>query len=79
MQTKQLERYTDYLMASRGKTTATDSAASLEDEISHNQVTRFLSEEDTTLPKELWLGVEATVHEIESEDTFFDDTIQEKA
>jgi len=80
MKSKQLELYTDYLIASRGQTTATGLAAVLEGEISHDQVTRFLSEDDYT-SKDLWLGVKATVREIERDDAclIFDDTIQEKA
>ncbi len=67
MKTKQLEFYIDNLIASRGQTTATGLAAELEDEISHDQVTRFLSEGGST-SKDLWLGVKATVREIEQDD-----------
>ena len=80
MKAKQLELYTDYLIARRGQTTATGLAAVLEDEISHAQVTRFLSEGDST-SEDLWLGVKGTVREIEQDEAcvLFDDTIQEKA
>jgi Pyruvate/2-oxoacid:ferredoxin oxidoreductase delta subunit len=55
-------------------------AAVLEDEISHDQVRWFLSEDDST-SKDLWLGVKAAVREIERDDAclIFDDMIQEKA
>jgi len=51
----------------------------VEGQISHDQITRFLSEEEHT-SKELWLQVKATVRKVERADgvLIFDDTIQEK-
>jgi len=51
----------------------------LDGEMSHDQVTRFLSERAYG-SKELWLEVKKTVRQIEREDgcLIFDDTIQEK-
>jgi hypothetical protein len=49
------------------------------DSISHDPVTRFLSERDDN-SKDLWLQVKSTIREIEQPDAvlIFDDTIQEK-
>ena len=74
-----LELYTDYLIASFGKTTATGLSEILDKEISHDKITRFLSKEDYT-SKELWKIVKKDVRAIEEEDgvLIFDDTVQEK-
>jgi len=74
-----LELYTDYLLSSFGQTTATGLAALLDNTVSHDKVTRFLSGSDLGSP-ELWLLVKPTVRATESEDgvLIFDDTIQEK-
>jgi len=79
MKTEYLELYTDYLIASFGKTTATGLSAMLDGEISHDKITRFLSKEDYT-SKELWKIVKKDVREIEDEEgvLIFDDTVQEK-
>jgi len=53
MNKKYLELYTDYLIASFGKTTATGLSEILDGEISHDKITRFLSKEDYT-SKELY-------------------------
>lgn len=52
----------------------------LEGDMSHDQVTRFISAWEYT-SKELWGEVKTTVRQIETEDgcLIFDDTIQEKA
>ncbi|MDQ7058177.1 MAG: transposase, partial [Ghiorsea sp.] len=49
-------------------------------QISHDQVTRFLSKKDYT-SKDLWQGLKKDVRQIESESgvLIFDDTVQEKA
>jgi len=75
-----LDLYTDYLLSSFGATTATGLSAMVEGEVSHAQVTRFLSAQEYT-SKELWLQVKRVVRTIEREDgvLIFDDTIQEKA
>jgi hypothetical protein len=80
MKRQDLELYTDYLIASSGQATATGLSAVLDHEISHDQVTRFLSEREYT-SQDLWLEVKKTVREVESEEgcLIFDDTVQEKA
>ena len=80
MKLKELELYTDFLIATCGKATATGLADALDQEVSHDQVTRFLSAREYT-SQDLWLGVKTTVRQIEQEDAclIFDDTIQEKA
>ena len=74
-----LELYTDYLISTFGSATATGLASMVSDTVSHDQVTRFLSERDYT-SRDLWLQVKSTVREIEQADAvlIFDDTIQEK-
>jgi hypothetical protein len=80
MKLKELELYTDFLIATCGKATATGLADALDQEISHDQVTRFLSAREYT-SQDLWLNVKQSVRKIESQDAclIFDDTIQEKA
>ena len=80
MKKEKLELYTDYLISNNGYATATGLSAMLDGEVSHDQVTRFLSERDYT-SKDLWRQVKSTVRQIEREDgcLIFDDTIQEKA
>lgn len=51
-----LDIYSDYLLASFSYTTATGSSRLTEGEISHDQVTRFLSSKMKT-SKDLWLLV----------------------
>jgi len=79
MDTTLLDLYTDYLLSTFGYATATGLERMVDGEVSHDQVTRFLSKEAYT-SKDLWLQVKATVREIEQEDglLIFDDTIQEK-
>jgi len=74
-----LELYTDYLISSFGQTTATRLSEILDNEISHDRITRFLSMSETG-SKELWNLVKKTVRKVESEEgvLIFDDTIQEK-
>jgi hypothetical protein len=74
-----LELYSDYLLSSFGPTTATGLSALLAGEVSHDQVTRFLSG-DTLDSKALWKQVKSVVRSIERDDgvLIFDDTIQEK-
>ena len=74
-----LEIYTDYLAVTFGKATATGLSSLLDGAISHDGITRFLSDRDLT-SKDLWLFVKSTVRQIEQEDgvVIFDDTIQEK-
>jgi hypothetical protein len=80
MEKEKLELYSDYLICTNGFATATGLSAVLDGEISHDKITRFLSEREYT-SKDLWKEVKSTVREIEREDgcLIFDDTIQEKA
>ncbi len=76
MNTKQLDLYTDYLISNAlGYATATGLSAMLDGEVSHDSVTRFLSEREYN-SKDLW----RVVRQIEQDDgcLIFDDTIQEK-
>ena len=74
-----LDLYSDYLLSSFGATTATGLSRLLDGAISHDQVTRFLSEKLKT-SRDLWLVVKPLVRQIESADgvLIFDDSIEEK-
>ena len=48
-----LDLYTDYLITSFSYTTTTGLSTRLDDGVSHDQVTRFLSQQDPT-SKERW-------------------------
>jgi len=76
---KMLDLYSDYLITSFSYTTATDLSRVLDKNISHDKVTRFLSERTYT-SKDLWLLVKPVLREIETEDgvLIFDDTVEEK-
>jgi len=54
--TKIFDLYTDYLQTSFSYTTATGLSQLLDGEISHDQVTRFLSEKDYT-SVDLWRSI----------------------
>ena len=71
--------YTDYLITSFSDTTATGLSNLVDDAVSHDQITRFLSQQNFT-SKELWKVMKKTVRKMESEEgvLIFDDTIQEK-
>ncbi len=73
-----LDVYTDYLLASFGPTTATGLSALLPD-LSHDQVTRFLSRQELT-DKDLWYAVKTHLRSIQSEQAvlILDDTVEEK-
>ncbi len=75
----QLELYTDYLISNYGYATATGLSAMVNGEVSHDKITRFLSEREYT-SKDLWLEVKRAVRQIEGDDgvLIFDDTISEK-
>lgn len=79
MNKEYLELYTDYLISTFGYATATGLSRMVEGQVSHDQVTRFLSQEAYT-SKDLWLEVKGTVRQIEQEHgvLILDDTIQEK-
>ncbi len=74
-----LELYSDYLLSSFSYTTATGLSIMTEGEISHDKVTRFLSERDFS-SKDLWKIVKPTIREIQTEESIIaiDDTIEEK-
>ena len=80
MKKANMDLYTDYLLSTFGATTATGLSAMVDGDVSHDQVTRFLSAQEYT-SKYLWHQVKKTVRRIEREDgvLIFDDTIQEKA
>ena len=71
--------YLDYLISSFGAVTATNLSAVLDGAISHDQVTRMLSQPAQT-SKNLWLRVKPLVREIETDDgvLIIDDSITEK-
>ena len=79
MDKENLELYSDYLISTFGYATATGLSKMLDEQISHDEITRFLTREEYT-SKDLWLEVKSTVRKIEREDgvLIFDDTIQEK-
>jgi hypothetical protein len=77
---KHLELYSDYLICNaEGYATATGLSAMIDGDVSHDQITLFLSGEKRN-SKELWLKVKSIVRQIEAEDgvLIFDDTIAEK-
>ncbi|WP_094752206.1 IS701 family transposase [Psychromonas sp. CD1] len=73
------ELYIDYLVTSFSYTTATGLSNLLDGEISHDQITRFLSHKQFS-SADLWQNVKKEVREIESNEgvLIFDDTVQEK-
>ncbi len=80
MKKPDLDLYSDYLLSSFGSATATGLSAMVEGDVSHDQITRFLSAQDYT-SKHLWQQVKSTIRSVERDDgvLIFDDTIQEKA
>lgn len=75
-----LDIYSDYLISQNQYATATGLAAMLDGEISHDQVSRFLREEDYG-SKELWMYVKSDVRKHEQQSggvLLLDDTISEK-
>ena len=74
-----IELYTDYLISSNGYATATGLSAVMDNTIKHDQITRFLSQNNFG-SKDLWKKVKPIVREVESEEAclIFDDTVQEK-
>ncbi len=61
---RMLDLYTDYLLSSFGPTTATG-LARLVPQVSHDQITRFLSQEALS-DKDLWKLIKKEVRKIES-------------
>jgi len=80
MEKEKLELYTDYLICNNGFATATGLSAMLDGDMSHDQMTRYLSAREYT-SKDLWGEVKPIVRQIEQDDgcLIFDDTVQEKA
>ena len=80
MKKDNFDLYIDYLLSTFGSATATGLSAMVEGEVSHDKITRLLSEQDYT-SKDLWHQVKSIVRKIERDDAvlIFDDTIQEKA
>ena len=74
-----LDLYTDYLLSSFGQTSATGLSRLVDGEISHDSVSRFLSENNFT-SKTLWQKVKPIVRKHQEEDAclIFDDVIVEK-
>lgn len=71
--------YADYLLCSTGQTTATGLSRLVNNSISHDKVTRLLTE-DNFNSKELWKRVKPLIRELESSDGVIgiDDSIAEK-
>ena len=74
-----LDLYTDYLISSFGKVTATGLSELLDGELSHDQITSRLRKCTGGSP-ELWHLVKPTIRKYESEDgvLIFDDTLEHK-
>ena len=74
-----LDLYSDYLLSFFGATTATGLSSLLDGQVSHDQVTRFLSGEAYT-SKTLWQQIKPTLRSVERDEgvLIFDDTIQAK-
>ncbi len=62
-----LDLYSDYLLASFGATTATGLSELLAGDVSHDQVTRYLSAQKKT-SSDLWLMVKPFVRKVQSDD-----------
>ena len=69
MKKADLDLYTDYLLSTFGAATATATglSAMVDGEVSHDQITRFLSAQEYT-SKDLWHQVKSTVRSIERDD-----------
>ena len=74
-----VDLYTEYLIASPGKTTATGLSILTDNLVSHDKITRLLASGKIN-SKTLWENVKPMCHEIRSEDAvlIFDDSIEEK-
>ncbi len=75
-----LDLYTDYLICSTGLATATGLSAVLDQNISHDKVSRFLTNYEGGA-KQLWMEVKPYIRKIENTDhgyLIIDDTIEEK-
>jgi hypothetical protein len=74
-----LDLYTDYLISSFGQTTATGLSRLLEGEVSHDQITRFLTSPANS-SAHLWRIVKPMLRQVEQDDAVLvvDDSIEEK-
>jgi hypothetical protein len=74
-----LDLYTDYLISSFGQTTATGLSRLLEGEVSHDQITRFLTSPAKT-SAQLWRIVKPMLRQVETDTAVLvlDDSIEEK-
>lgn len=74
-----LDLYSDFLICSFSQTTATGMSSMLHGSVSHDQVTRFLSEHEYD-SRELWKLVKPRIRQIETDDgcIIVDDTVEEK-
>ena len=74
-----LNIYSDYLICSFSYITATGLSAAVNEQISHDKITRFLDGEELD-SKQLWLSTKHIVRQHESDHAviIFDDTIVEK-
>lgn len=79
MNLRLLDLYSDYLIASTSKTTATGLEKATGGSISHDKITSFLSEEDFT-SKHLWRLIKSSVRRVEMDEgiIIIDDTIEAK-
>jgi hypothetical protein len=79
MNTRILDLYTDYLICSFGATTATGLSALTNGAVSHDKVTRFLSDELLS-SSDLWKLVKPIVRKMQSADAvlIIDDSVEEK-
>jgi hypothetical protein len=75
-----LDLYSDYLLISTRKVTATGLSGLVDGAISHDQITRFLAGEELD-GKALWMRMKKLVRQYENKEGYliFDDTIVEKA
>jgi hypothetical protein len=79
MDIKLLELYSDYIISSFGQITATGLSRALEGSVSHDKITRFLSQKELD-SRQLWKLVKPVVRKHEQEDGVLtiDDTIEKK-
>ena len=79
MKKELFDLYSDYLLSSFGKTTATQLSSLVDGAYSHDQITRLLSRNHFD-SKTLWKYVKPVVRQVEQDDgvLIVDDTIQEK-
>lgn len=80
MKTNLLDLYSDYLICQNKYATATGLSNTMDGSISHDQITRFLNQEEFT-SKDLWKFVKSEVRKHQQDEggvLIIDDTIEEK-